>query len=103
MKDFVLLSEGGTMPENDEEMKQVMEAWGAWYAALGAAVKDPGNPLGAAKSISSDGAVSDGGGPTNGYIILSAESMEDALAMAKECPVLKGGSSLTVYEAFAMM
>src|SRR5947208_15661769 len=61
MSDFVLLSEGGSMPETAEEQKAVMDAWGAWYAALGAAVKDPGNPISAVKSIAPDGAVSDGG------------------------------------------
>lgn len=104
MKDYVLLSRGGTMPETEEEQKQVMDAWGAWYAALGGAVKDPGNPMMAAKSIAPDGTVSDGGGePVNGYVILTANSLDDAVAMAKECPVLQGGSSLTVYETFGAM
>lgn len=103
MKDFVLLSEGGTMPESEEEQKQVMGAWEAWYAALGAAVKDPGKPMIAAKSITSGGAVSDGDGAMTGYIILTAESLDAAVAMAKDCPVLQGGSSLTVFETFDMM
>ena len=104
MSDFVLLSEGGSMPETAEEQKAVMDAWGAWYAALGAAVKDPGNPISAVKSIAPDGAVSDGGDRSiNGYIILTADSIDDAVSLAKDCPVLQGGSSITIYEVFNVM
>ena len=33
------------MPETGAEQAQMMEAWGSWYAALGPAVKDGGNPI----------------------------------------------------------
>ncbi|MGZ8630557.1 MAG: hypothetical protein ACXWZF_06260 [Actinomycetota bacterium] len=105
MSDFVLLYEGGSMPETEEAQKQVMEAWTSWFTALGSAVKDPGNPFsGAAKSIASDGAVSDGGGGSaSGYSILTADSLDDAVALAKDCPVLQGGAGITIYETFEVM
>ena len=103
MSDFVLLYQGGSMPEGEEAVKQVMDAWGAWYTGLGSAVKDPGNPMGSVKSISADGAVSDGGGELTGYTILTADSADHALAMAKDCPVLQGGSSITIYQTFDVM
>ncbi len=104
MSDFVLLYRGGSMPEGEEAQQQVMEAWGAWFTGLGSAVKDPGNPMAAARSITPDGAVSDGGDASlTGYTILTADSIEDAVAHAKGCPVLQGGSSITVYEAFDVM
>lgn len=105
MSDFVLLYQGGSMPETEQEQKQVMDAWTAWFTNLGSAVKDQGNPFsGASKSIAGDGAVSDGGGGTaSGYSILSADSLDDAVALAKDCPVLQGGAGITIYETIEVM
>jgi hypothetical protein len=105
MSDYVLLYQGGSMPETEEAQKQVMDAWTTWFTTLGSAVKDPGNPFsGAAKSIASDGAVSDGGGGTaSGYSLLTADSLDDAVALAKDCPVLQGGAGITIYETFEVM
>ncbi len=105
MSDFVLLYQGGSMPETEEAQKQVMDAWTSWFTTLGAAVKDPGNPFsGAAKSIAADGAVSDGGGGSaSGYTILSADSLDAAVTLSKGCPVLQSGASLTVYETLEVM
>lgn len=105
MSDYVLLYQGGSMPETEEAQKQVMDAWTSWFTTLGTAVKDPGNPFsGAAKSIASDGAVSDGGGGTaSGYSVLTADSLDDAVTLAKDCPVLQGGAGITIYETFEVM
>lgn len=102
---FVLLYYGGGMPETEAEMAAVMKAWEAWYVTLGSAVVDPGNPLSVAKSIASDGTVSDGsnGAMVTGYTIIQAESLDDAVRMAQSCPVLQGGSDISVFEAFDVM
>jgi hypothetical protein len=106
MADYLLLFGGGSMPETDAEQAAVMEAWTTWFNDLGDAVKDQGNPFsGQAQNIASDGSV--GGGtlaPTaSGYTILSADSLDDALNMAKGCPVLQGGAQISVYETLAVM
>lgn len=105
MTNFLLIYTGGGMPETEEEQAAVMKAWTAWYEQLGPAVVDAGNPVGAAKSIAADGSVSDGavGTPATGYTIIAAESMDDAVDKAKSCPVLDGGSQISVYETFAVM
>ena len=106
MTKFVLLYSGGSMPETEAETAEVMKAWEAWYASLGSAVVDPGNPIGpVAKSIASDGTVSDGspGATPTGYTILQAESIDDAVSMAQKCPVLQGGSDISVLETFNVM
>ena len=104
MTDYVLLYRGGSMPEGEEAQKQAMDAWTSWFATLGSAVKDGGNPFsGAAKSIAPDGAVSDGAGAASGYSIITADSLDEAVAQAKGCPVLEGGGSIAVYETFAVM
>jgi hypothetical protein len=106
MADFVLLYTGGGMPETEEEQARVMKAWEDWYAEVGSAIKDGGNPFApAAKTIASDGSVSDGAGatPHTGYTIVSADSLDAATAIAKGSPVLLGGGGVTVYETFEVM
>jgi hypothetical protein len=105
VSDYLLLYQGGSMPETEEAQKQVMEAWTSWFTSLGAAVKDPGNPFsGQAKSIAGDGAISDGGGGSaSGYSVITADSLDEAVTMSKDCPVLAGGAGITVYETFEVM
>ena len=79
MTKYVLLYSGGSMPESEAEQAQVMKAWEAWYTGLGNAVVDPGYPFTpVAKSVASDGAVSDGPkvGMASGYTIVQAESID---------------------------
>ncbi len=104
MTDYVLLYQGGSMPESEEEQKLVMAAWEGWFTSLGAAVKDPGNPFAPASTlIAADGAVSDGSGGASGYSIIVADSLDEATAMAKDCPVRQGGASISVRETFEAM
>jgi len=106
MSKFVLLYTGGGMPETEAEQAKVMQDWADWYADLGSAVADPGNPIGpVSKKIASNGAVSDGSGEpmVTGYTILSADSLDEAVKMAKKCPVLAGGSEIAVFETFDVM
>jgi hypothetical protein len=103
--DYVLLYSGGGMPETEEEQAQVMKAWDAWFKQLGGALKDGGNPFtSAAKTVKPDGSVSDGAGANaSGYSVIRADSIDAASALAKGCPVLMGGASITVYETFEVM
>lgn len=106
MANFVLLFSGGSMPETEAEQAAVMQAWGVWYEGLGSAVVDGGNPFTPmAKSIASDGTVSDGpvGTMATGYSIIAADSLDAAVAMAKGCPILQGGGQISVYETFPVM
>src|SRR5256885_12741963 len=106
MANFVLLYSGGSMAESEAEQAAVMQAWGAWYGGLGSAVVDGGNPFTpVAKSIASDGAVSDGpvGTMASGYSVIKADSLNAAVEMAKGCPVLQGGGQISVYETFNVM
>jgi hypothetical protein len=105
--DYVLLYSGGGMPEGEEETARVMQAWDEYYQGIGGALKDGGNPFTPmAKTVASDGSVSDGtaGGPMHtGYTVVTADSLDAAVDIAKRNPVLTGGGSVTVYETFAVM
>ena len=106
MANFLLLYTGGSMPESPAETEAVMQAWGAWLGKIGSNLVDQGNPFTPkAKSISSNGTVSDGpvGELASGYSVIKADSLDAAVAIAKECPVLQGGAKITVYETFPVM
>jgi len=103
MASYLLLYSGGGMPASEAEQKAVLKEWEAWYGMLGSAVVDPGNPFTPqARSVSSEGRVSDGpvGMMASGYTIIRADSLDAAAALAKSCPVLKGGAKISVFETF---
>jgi hypothetical protein len=105
MAKFVLLYSGGSMGEDEAAQAAIMQAWGAWFGQLGAALVDGGLPFtAAAKRIASDGTASDGpvGTLATGYSIIEATSLDAAVALAKGCPVLQGGGQITVYETVPM-
>ena len=104
--EVLLAYHGGGKPETREEQATVMAAWGAWMGELGAALVDGGNPVGGARTIATDGSVSDGGGanPVSGYGIIEAANFDAAVAHAQGCPILSGeGGSVEVCETFDPM
>lgn len=102
MPSYVIAYHGGKKPESPEAGAKRMAKWKAWLDGLGAAVVNPGTPLGKSKTVTSGG-VSDGGGPNalTGFSIVKADSMDAALEMAKECPFLDMGT-LEVAEVMEM-
>ena len=106
MANFVLLYIGGGMAETEAEQAKVLQAWESWFGRLGSAVVDGGNPFTPhAKSIASNGKVSDGpvGTMATGYSIIKADSLDAAVELARGCPVLQSGGQISVYETFPAM
>ncbi len=95
---------GAGMETSEEDMAAVMEAWGAWFASMGAAVLDGGAPTAQANTVGEGGVVTSGGGsnPLTGYSIVAADSLEAAAEMAKGCPSLTSGGSVEVAELIEM-
>lgn len=104
MAKYLFVYHGGTHPETEEEVKEVMDAWGSWMGSMGSAVIDGGNPVGMSSTVHSDGKVTSDGGanPASGYGLFEAADLEDALAKAKACPILTAGGSVEVAEAIDM-
>lgn len=104
MAKYLFVYHGGTHPETEEEQKRVMDAWGQWFASMGAAVVDGGNPVGMSKTVHPDGSVTDDGGsnPASGYTLIEASNDDDAIAKAKGCPILESGGSIELAEALDM-
>jgi hypothetical protein len=103
MANFVLLYHGGSMPETPEEGQKIMQAWTDWFGTLGAAVIDGGNPASRTKTIAADGSISDDPAGPSGYSVISADSIDAAVELAKGCPVRQGGASIQVVETFNAM
>jgi hypothetical protein len=104
MAKYVFVYHGGGHPKKPEEIKQVMDAWGAWFGSLGAAVIDAGNPVGKPSTVKKDGSLVDGGGanPVSGYSLIEASSLADAHKKAKSCPILKAGGTIEIAQAMDM-
>lgn len=81
-----------------------MAAWGAWFGQLGDALVDGGAPFGPRVALSADGSVNDGGlvPDLNGYGVIEAASMAEAVELSKGCPVLAGGSTVQISESMEM-
>ncbi len=103
MSKYLLLYAGGSMPETDEQRDAVMKAWDGWFHTLGKALVDGGNPISASKKITADGSITSGAGDASGYSVIEADSLDAATDLAKGCPVLQGGASVSVFETFEVM
>ena len=106
MNNYLLLYVGGGMPANDAEVKAVTKEWEVWFGKLGSALVDAGNPFTpVAKTVGNDGKVSDVqmSSMASGYSVIKADSLEAAVGLAKDCPVLKGGAKISVFETFNAM
>ncbi len=104
MAKYVMVYKGGAMAQTDAEREAVMAAWGQWFATLGQAIVEVGNPFGPSLSVSNGGTVSDGASSAlTGYSVLTADSLGDAAEKAKGCPVLSNGGSVEVYETIDVM
>lgn len=103
MPKYLLGYHGGGMPETQEETDRVMKAWNDWFGGLGSAVVDGGNPTMPGKMIAPNGSVGAvNGDAITGYSILEAGTLDDAVKMAKGCPILKSGGSIQVAEIMPM-
>lgn len=104
MANYVFAYSGGKGVAADEaERNEQMARWSEWFGELGSAVVDGGAAMGAAKTVGPDASVSDGGSRgMTGYSIVSADTLDSAVELAKGCPVLEIGGAVDVYEAIAM-
>ena len=66
-----------------------MEKWKAWAASLGAALINPGTPVGVTKVLTADGVSGNPSPhPIAGFSMIKAENMDAALELLKNCPHL---------------
>ncbi len=104
MASYVFAYSGGNGVAEDEAERNAQWArWERWFEQLGSAVVDGGAATGAAKTVGPRGSVSDGGSRgLSGYSIVTAESLDSAVELARGCPVLEIGGAVDVYEAIGI-
>jgi hypothetical protein len=93
MPHFIFAYHGGKTPETNEETEVEIERWRLWFDQIGPTIVDPGNPVGMSKTVSADGVTDDGGAnPLSGYTIIHTENMDQAIELAKACPIIGEGT-----------
>ncbi|OGG63000.1 hypothetical protein A3C21_03160 [Candidatus Kaiserbacteria bacterium RIFCSPHIGHO2_02_FULL_59_21] len=81
--------------------EEIKRAWMGWFTKYGDKFTDSGNPFMPGKEVTS-AEVKDLPHDKNaitGYSIIKAESMDEALKIAQDCPMI---TSMRVYEAATM-
>jgi hypothetical protein len=77
------------------------EAWTAWFGELGGAVADFGNRVSRASMVGVSGAGTDADA-LSGYVVVTADTLDSAVALAKGCPGLQVGGRVEVGEILQM-
>ncbi len=100
MKEFLLLLRGGDgrqLQQSPEEWQQHMQRWADWMGNMAKAGKFVGaQPLSAngkmvsgTAKIVSDGPFMEGKEMVGGYLICKVDNYDEAVALAKGCPILE--------------
>lgn len=93
----------GSPATSPADLESSMEKWVVWYKGMGGAVADMGNPAGPSKTIGANGKVTaTNGNALTGYSVLEASSLDDAISMARGCPIYAAGGSVEVAELMPM-
>ena len=93
MPHFLFAYHGGKVLEMEQETEAEIANWQGWFDSISESIVDPGNPLGESRTVSHSGVVDDGGSNLlSGYSIVIADDIDDAVAMARVCPILGHGS-----------
>ena len=102
MAKFVFIFRGGA--PKDEEREQNMKDWKDWIDELyKKGVYESGLPFGMTrKVVAADNTVTDLSSDNSGYSLIKAETMEEALEIAKTGPNGKYGGTTEVYDTWEM-
>lgn len=103
---FVFIYTNNT-PNPDVSREEIMESWGKWFQDLGDKLVDGGNPFNDGAQAVNANSVSAVGKDhyVGGYSIIEAKDMDEAVELAKGCPMHKhsnGTAIVEVYEAMPM-
>ena len=101
MPTYLVTYHGGPgMPPDPAAAQQMIAAFQAWVAETGSAMRDPGAPLGAARTVSGDtGSEGQTEASLGGYTLLEAGGLDEAVALVRRHPFLARGGSLQVSES----
>jgi hypothetical protein len=106
MSEFTFLFRGSdAAAQSPEQMQKSMQKWLAWFKELGdrGHIKYPGHPLertgkvvkGNQKSVH-DGPYAEAKDIVNGFTLIEADDLAQAVELSKGCPILEAGGSVEV-------
>ncbi|MEH6471933.1 MAG: hypothetical protein V7752_11835 [Halopseudomonas sp.] len=99
MTQFIITYLSLGQPASAEERRQQFAKYQQWLASLGDAAIKPMVPFKNVHTIHPDGSVTPGSSVSmSGHTVIQAESIEAAVALAKNCPFLENSGSLEVAE-----
>jgi hypothetical protein len=96
MKKFLYLYSGGKPPATPEAGKTMLEDWKAYFAKINSRF-DSGGPLGPHKTVGVRG-----GSQPNGFSILEADDLDQAVALTKGHPHLANNGTIEICEIQAI-
>jgi hypothetical protein len=111
MKDYLLLLRGGIpmTSKTEAQNKEEMQAWGVYMGGLGEAGQLVGGlPLvSGGKTVSGSGVSAEAvtsakEGIVGGYLIVKANSLDEAVEIAKKCPHIANEGNIEVREIAPM-
>ena len=103
MKHYVLTYLGGDQPSSPEAGQKNFAKYKEWLASLGEAAISPMVPFKNTHTIHPDGTETTGSSVAmTGHTIIQAESIEEAVTIAKGCPFLETNGTLEVAEIVHM-
>lgn len=105
MPTYLYLYRGPATPTDDitpEQGAEQMAAWNAWRDAAGDAVADFGAPFGARTAVTDDGRAT-GTTELGGYSLVTADSLDAAVALTQKHPFLSEGKGRFAIEVFELV
>ncbi|OGO39173.1 MAG: hypothetical protein A2147_09470 [Chloroflexi bacterium RBG_16_57_8] len=105
MPNYLFVYYGGMSeapPPTPAQQKKTMDVWMGWFGKLGKTVVEIGAPTKPGKTVSKAGARATGKDGVAGYSIVKANSLGQAVNMAKSHPDIAQGMKIAVYEIMPM-
>lgn len=104
MSDYLYLYRGGDREGSAEDMQQVMQRWINWLGDLRAKgfLKNSGEPLEHAGKVVKDrtsvidGPYAETKDIVGGFSIVTTANIDEAAALAADCPIFEGGGIVEV-------
>ncbi len=97
MKEYLFLFRGGHQPQSPEDSQAHMQRWMQWMSGLAQEGKlggaqpldNTGRQLKGTKKALTDGPFMEGKEMVGGYLICKAGTYDEAVEIAKGCPILE--------------
>ncbi len=102
MARYALIYSGDQTASSREVQDAIIADWEAWYAKMGEAIAEGGDPFGASKHIAAEGSTAvdgHGGMPASGYTVIEATSLDAAAEACADHPHLRHGGQVHIFEA----